>query len=77
VSTNKSDSELAATGFRWHAHEARAGKAGREGATFQSVAPSAFANGQLDTYTHSTLETSTDARISPVGLTVRCTVFFT
>jgi hypothetical protein len=53
------------------------GKAEREGATFPIGRPSAFTNGQLAAYTHSSLALSTDARISPVGLTVRCTVFFT
>jgi hypothetical protein len=48
-----------------------------EGATSPSVAPSAFTNGQLAAYTHFSLANSTKARISPVGLTVKCTVSFT
>jgi hypothetical protein len=53
------------------------GRTEPEGATVPIGRPFALTNGQLAAYTHSSLKLSTDARISPVGLTVRCTVSFT
>jgi hypothetical protein len=57
--------------------QGKAGREARKGTTSQPVAPSAFPNGTLAAYTHSSLANSTAARISPVGLTVKCTVSFT
>jgi hypothetical protein len=70
---------LAATGFPLTRMPVRLtqGKAGRGRGDLSIGRPFRVTNDQLAAYTHSSLANSTTARISPVGLTVTCTVSFT
>jgi hypothetical protein len=70
---------LAATGFPLTRMPVRLeqGKTGRGGGDLAIVCPLRVDQQPARRYTHSSLANSTDARISPVGLTVKCTVSFT